>query len=326
MGQTDTVKVLVAEDESSIREIFQALLEERSDCEVVVACDGEEALRKVASYQPDLLITDLKMPRMDGEELSDRAIQIQPDLTILVETGNPSLECAVRLMQRGAVDFISKPFDLDDLERRIEQAFDKSRARRSQRSVQAIVGSLMAALEAKDPYLKSHSERVSRLATQLGRDVGLDALEVERLGWAALVHDVGKIGVSETVLHKPGKLTEEEFTEMKRHPVYSAEIIRPLAHLKGGDPTVRAIYHHHERMDGKGYPDGIKGEAIPLLSRLISVCDVFDALSSDRPYRKALGEEKIREIIEDLSGDHLDEQLAAVFLRNLNRYRSDVVY
>ena len=319
----DTVKVLVAEDESAIRSIFEAVLEERGDCELLFACDGEEALRKVASFQPDLLITDLKMPFMNGEELSVRALQLKPELTILVETGNPSLDSAVRMMRNGVVDFISKPFVLEDLRSRVDQAFVRSRQRRGNRSVDAIVESLMAALAAKDPYLKVHSEHVSRMAVRLGKEIGLDTVQIERLEWASLVHDVGKLGISETILHKPGKLTDEEFKEMKKHPIYSAEIIRPLAHLKGGEETVKAVYHHHERLDGSGYPDGVTADQIPLFSRIISICDVFDALSSDRPYRAAMDDDKILEIIRSSTGNHLDEELVEVFLRNLDAYKSD---
>ena len=319
------LKVLVADDEAAIRSFLGAVLEERGDCDFQFASDGEEAFRKIATYQPDLLITDLSMPGMGGEELADRVIQIQPDLTILVETGNATLESAVRLMREGVVDLITKPFRIEDLRGRLDRAFEKSRSRRSTRFVDAIVNSLMTALAAKDRYLKTHSENVSILSRLLGRDFGLSARELECLEWGALIHDVGKIGISETVLHKPGKLTDEEFAEMKLHPTYSAQIIRPLALFKGGEATVKAVYHHHERIDGTGYPAGIAGKEIPSLAKIISVCDVFDALSSDRPYRRALNGEQIRKIIQDAGGTHLDPELVSIFLQNIETYKNDVL-
>ena len=321
---SEPIRVLIADDEPAVRSLFEAILGERGDCEWQLASDGEEAFRKVAAYQPDVLITDLKMPRMSGEELTARAVELQPSLTVLVETGNPTLEGAVSVMRQGAVDFITKPFTLEDLRERLDRAFRRSRVRRTERPVAAIVESLVAALGTKDPYLEKHSRRVAILAGCLGRDGGLAPERVAEVEWAALVHDVGKIGISDAVLHKPGKLTDEEFREMKRHPIYSAEIVRPLARLHGGEGTVRAVYHHHERIDGRGYPDGIAGESIPLFSRIIGVCDTYDAMASQRPYRPALGERKILDILREVAGTQLDAGLVQVFLQNVNRYRDEI--
>ncbi|MEM7234655.1 MAG: HD domain-containing phosphohydrolase [Planctomycetota bacterium] len=319
------MKVLVADDESAVRSVLGALLEEREDCESRFVGDGEEAFREIAKWQPDVLITDLNMPRMSGEELTSRALQIQPQLAVLVETGNPTVEGAVDLMRRGVLDFVTKPFSIDDVRERIDRCVQESVSRRQDRSVDAIVESMLNALEAKDAYLRVHSERVAYTARCLGEDLGVSGEQLDWLEWSGLVHDVGKIGTPDLVLHKPGKLSEAEFDEMKKHPVYSAEIVRPLAHLKGGEDTVRAIYHHHERIDGRGYPDGIGGEEIPKFSKIISVCDTYDAITSNRPYRDAQADEKTRGIMIDCRGTQLEAEYVDCFLGNLKRYKNYVL-
>jgi putative two-component system response regulator len=173
----------------------------------------------------------------------------------------------------------------------------------------------MMALETKDPYLRNHSNRVALLSKELSLAAGLpeeEALVVER---AALVHDLGKIGVPEVILHKPGPLTREEFEYIKKHPVYSAEIIRPL---KAFAPCVHHVYHHHERIDGSGYPEGLKGNDIPLGARIIAVCDAHDAMASDRPYRPALTPDTILRNLLAARGTHLDGDLVDLFLSKVN--------
>ncbi|MBI4603669.1 MAG: response regulator [Planctomycetes bacterium] len=306
------VKILIAEDEPTMLSLMSTILEGQEGCVLRVAANGEEALERVRGEHPDLLITDLKMPRMGGEELTSRALSLQPDLTILVATGNGTLESAVDLMKRGVFDYITKPFDVDDFLTRVGRAVEKVRMMPLSPDSQAIIGSLMRALETKDPYLKNHSSRVASLARQLGLDLGLsyrDALLVERAG---LVHDLGKIGVPEAILNKQGPLTAEEYDQVKRHPIYSADIVRPLKEFK---ECLREVYHHHERMDGKGYPDGLAGEDIPLGARILSVCDTYDAMASDRPYRSGLPEETIRAKLLEARGSHLEGDFVDVFLK-----------
>lgn len=318
------MKVLIADDEPAVLSLIGTIVEERGDCELHVAADGCEAFDKLARHRPDLLITDLKMPSMGGEELTARARELQPDLTILVETGNPTVEGAVRLMKDGVFDFVTKPFELEDLERRIDLALDHSRKGRGEHSVDATVNSLMAALGRKDPYLREHSYRVSDLARHLGRRLGLSAEEVKHLSWAALVHDVGKIGVPGTILHKKGRLSDAEFELIKRHPIYSWEIIRPIAYQYGGKSTEAVVYHHHERIDGQGYPDGLRGNEIPLGARIICVCDSYDAMASDRPYRSRLPEAEIREILRKCSGTQFEGGIVQEFLQQLDEYEAYV--
>jgi putative two-component system response regulator len=308
---TDAVKVLIADDEPMMLSLMSSILEARGDCRLSLATNGEEALSKLVIEAPDLLITDLKMPRMGGEDLTAQALSLRPELTVLITTGNGTLDGAVRLMKTGVFDFITKPFLVNDFLASVDKAVQKIRSVPVTRDALAIVRSLMMALETKDPYLKNHSNRVAVLSKNLALAVGLteeESLVIER---AALVHDLGKIGVPEAILHKPGPLTREEFEHIKKHPVYSAEIIRPL---KAFVPCIAHVYHHHERLDGTGYPDGLKGNEIPLGARIIAVCDAHDAMASDRPYRPALSPEEIRRNLISARGTHLEGDLVDLFL------------
>jgi len=175
-----------------------------------------------------------------------------------------------------------------------------------------LVRSLVATVDQKDPYTSGHSIRVGFYATQLGRDLGLNREELQMLEWSALLHDVGKIGIRDEVLKKPGKLTEEEFAHIKEHPVRSYEVVRRVPQLAG---ALDGIRHHHERFDGSGYPDGLAGRNIPLQARIVQVADIFDALTSSRSYRTAFDWRKAINIIEDEAGTTVDPELAAVFAR-----------
>jgi len=322
----EKLKVLVAEDEAPVRAVLGHILSARPDCEVRFASDGAAALDTIARYRPDLLITDLAMPRMGGAELAERALGLDPDMTVVVETGNVSLPGAIDLLRRGVSDLVTKPFAIDDLTDCLHRAVETSRDRRKRRSTRAAITSLLSALEAKDPNLRGHAERVAVYARELGRDAGLDPQSCERLMWAALVHDVGKIGVPESILHKPGPLNEEEFREIKRHPERSAEIIRPLFRRASDEQIVLAVYHHHERIDGSGYPSGLAGEAIPLLARVLAVCDVWDALRSDRVYRPRLPFEDARGMLELGRGGQLEADLVDLFLARVGAYEDHVRY
>ena len=179
-----------------------------------------------------------------------------------------------------------------------------------QRSIyQSLVG-LCAAIEAKDPYTRGHSERVGAFSRRLAERLGLRADDVERIGQAGLLHDIGKIGVPESVLRKPGALDEDEWAVMRRHPVVGAQIVAPFEMLAGIDTLIR---HHHERFDGSGYPDGLCGEAVPLGCRIIAVADVYDALTSDRPYRRAWSHDRAMLALSEQAGRALDSRVVAAF-------------
>jgi HD-GYP domain-containing protein (c-di-GMP phosphodiesterase class II) len=174
-----------------------------------------------------------------------------------------------------------------------------------------VVRSLALALDARDHYTRGHSEWVAKYSVQIAQAMHCSEQEMEKMELAALLHDVGKIGVKDSILRKPSKLTPEEFAAVQRHPVSSAEIIQPVAYLRDLTPAVR---HHHERYDGKGYPDGLSGEAIPFTARIITVADSFEAMTSDRPYRRALTFEKALAEIKRCTGSQFDPEVVEVFL------------
>lgn len=311
----DTIKILLVDDEPTLLGFMNSILEGHDSYSIESAADGEQALAMFRQRPPDLLITDLVMPRLSGERLIEEARLLKPDLTVVVATGNGTVQGAVNLMRAGIFDFLAKPFQIDELLLCIERATERIRWAPLSRDSQAIVGALMAALEAKDPYLKNHSSRVAAYSRQLSLDLGLsfrEALLIERAG---LVHDLGKIGVPEAVLHKTTALNTEEFAQIKKHPGFSAGIIRPLKDLQ---ECVREVYHHHERIDGLGYPDNLKGAEIPVGARIIAVCDAFDAMASDRPYRPGMPLARIREALLAARGTQLEGDYVEAFLKRMD--------
>lgn len=316
--EEDRIKFLIAEDEPAVQSLLCSVLEERDFHDVQVARDGQEAIERLSVLRPDILITDLKMPRMDGEELARRALLLQPDITILVTTGNGTVENAVRMLKGGVFDFITKPFSIQALISSIDRGVERTRNLAELHGVRDVVEALVAALESKDIYLKGHSRRVSRLSGLIAGKLGWPRRQVRLLEYAALVHDVGKIGIREEILNKPGPLTPSEMELMKKHPVYSRDILRPVAFLREVLPDV---YHHHERWQGGGYPEGLKGEAIPLGARIITVADSYDAMASDRAYRPAMSEKEILEVYRRLRGTQFDPALVDLFLRHFQEIK-----
>ena len=190
-----------------------------------------------------------------------------------------------------------------------------SYARKLQEAGLQTVAALVRAMEAKDSYTSGHSSRVSQLATELGRYVDLEESQVQILEWAGLLHDIGKIGIRENVLTKPGRLTKEEFEHIKSHPVQSCNVLEPIESLRNVIPAVR---HHHEHWDGSGYPDGLVGEDIPLLARILQIADVYDALTSNRSYRQAMTDTRARQVLRSEAGTTLDPRLVGAFLKLLD--------
>ncbi len=182
------------------------------------------------------------------------------------------------------------------------------------------IRALAAAIDAKDPYTKGHSERVSEMSVVLAQELNLSDNDIENIEYTALLHDIGKIGIDDSILGKKGSLTDQEFDKIKEHTIMGANIIQPVDFLKN---SYRAIYHHHERYNGKGYPDGIKSEDIPILARIIAVADAYDAMSSDRPYRKKLSKDKILKELKDQSGKQFDPEIVKALISVLDREREE---
>lgn len=310
----EKLDVLIAEDDASVRDLISAIFEEEGWSTPTLAEDGLQALELLRKQPWDILITDLNMPRLSGDDLVVAALDEQPDLTILVITGNGTIDKAVSLMKNGVFDFLTKPYSLDHFLMSVKRARDRVLNLNEVKGIRQVIDALLAAVESKDRYLNGHSFRVSDFAVGLGRVAGLDRKELTMLEYAGKLHDVGKIGIHEDILNKTGKLTAEEFEIMKTHPVLSHDIVAPIQFL---EPCLPTILHHHERIDGHGYPHGISGNNIPLGARIISVVDSFDAMTTTRSYRAAMPQEKVLGIIREVAGTQLDPELAHLFLDNL---------
>ena len=292
---------LIVDDEPRLRQVLVHLM--RNDgFTCLEAGNGEEALAHLEKQTVTLIMSDLRMPRMDGLELLRRVRGRWPDTAVVMITAVADVEVAVSCLAIGAMDYLTKPFHLEEVRARVAQALEKRRlvmenrgyqeslqekvavqARRLEELFLASVQSLAEALEVKDPYTRGHSVRVSHYSMVIARELGLEGELLRQIELGGHVHDIGKIGVREDVLNKPGKLTDAEYEHIMTHPVVGWRILAPLL----GDTPValNIVRSHHERFDGRGVPDRLAGEQIPFEARIAAVADSFDAMTSDRPYR-----------------------------------------
>ncbi|HEX5149153.1 MAG TPA: HD domain-containing phosphohydrolase, partial [Candidatus Limnocylindrales bacterium] len=285
----DRPLVLVVEDDLANRALLERILE-REGYRTTSAGDGEAALLAVGEHAPDLVLLDIGLPRLDGYEVTRRLRAHVRTLTvpIILLTGRSGLEDVVEGLDAGADDFLSKPFRAPELLARIRSALRLRQALVRMDAAHTAVAALANAVEAKDPSTERHCQRLANLAARLGAQAGLEGIELEAVAYGALLHDVGKIGVPEAILTKPGPLDVDEWELMRRHPEIGERICLPLASAGTFSPIVR---HHHERWDGRGYPDGLRGEAIPLGARIVAIADAYDAMTNDRPYKRAMSHE-----------------------------------
>jgi response regulator RpfG family c-di-GMP phosphodiesterase len=292
---------LIVDDEPRLRQVMVHLM--RSDgFQCIEAGNGIEALEQLANFQVTLVLSDLRMPKMDGFELLREIRDHYPDSAVVMITAVADVEIAVNCLAIGAADYVIKPYQLEDVRARVAQALEKRRlilenrayresleervqqqARRLEELFLASVQSLAEALELKDPYTRGHSIRVSQYSSVIARSMGLAGEMLRQIELGGHVHDIGKIGVRETVLNKPDRLTPEEYQHIMTHPVLGWRILAPLL---GDTPNaLNIVRSHHERFDGRGTPDGLTGTEIPLEARIAAAADAFDAMTSDRPYR-----------------------------------------
>lgn len=279
-------KVLIVDDNSTNVELISVQLKP-FNYEVTKSYGGEEALEMIRKEPPDLILLDLMMPRMSGYEVcrilkTDPATRLIP---IIIVTALRELDDKIKAIELGADDFLMKPFNKLELTTRVRSLLRMKELYDSLELSEAVVFTLAEALEAKDVYTRGHSERVAKYSILLGKQLGLKPAELEDLRRGALLHDIGKVGVKEAVLNKQDKLTQEEIAHIRTHPARGYEICKRLKSFKNVLPVIR---NHHERWDGAGYPDGLKGEEIPLPARICFVTDAFDAMTSNRPYRKGM--------------------------------------
>jgi putative two-component system response regulator len=305
MPETTRTRCLVVEDNESLCSAVARGLT-LLGCECRQAASGREALESLRrDPDVDVVISDVRMPELDGVQLLAAVREQYPDTAVVMLTGVADVDTAVECLQAGAYDYIVKPFQLTQLHTRIRHALDKRRLILENRRYQAHLAELVHqqatrieelflegiqaivhALEAKDRYTQGHSARVAEYAVATARQLGLDAELVQLIELGAELHDVGKIGVDDAILHRAGPLTPDEFQHVQQHTVIGARILQPL--LKNALPALDIVRSHHERIDGHGLPDGLRGEAIPLHARLVAVVDAFDAMTTARSYRAGM--------------------------------------
>jgi len=329
--------VLVVDDEPLIREsLAEFLLSRGFFCET--AASGKEALGVLQSKSFELVITDMRMPDLNGLQLLEHLTHKDPDAAIIMITGVNEVDTAVHAMKKGAADYITKPFNLDKVSSSITRALHLRQLRmdnkKNTQSLEVIVRKkstalnmalenikehddiilevLAKALDARGHETHSHSKRVQAYTVRLAQQFGIRSKRLEDLSRGALLHDIGKIGISDTILLKPGTLEPDEQMKMRRHPIIGSQILQGVKFL---DQVSKMVLHHHERYDGLGYPMGLKAEEIPMEARLFAVMDTYDAMTSDRPYRKALSPEIARREITSKAGSQFDPDAVREFLK-----------
>ena len=335
--------VLLVDDEPSIHGPIRRFLQQQGYV-VSSATRGDEALDLLGRQPVSCLLLDVQLPDGSGVELVPRILAIEPDIAILMLTAATDATTATLCMQRGAVDYLTKPVDLEVLGRAIRRALDQGtrprhgpasrllerevtvrsaelrqeRGRLERLSI-ATLEALVNALEAKDPFLRGHSARVADLSAMVAAELGADDEEIERVRTAGRLHDIGKIGIREDILNKQGPLTDEEYEHVKRHVVVGSQILSPLVHLQ---EIIAYVRGHHERWDGQGYPDALAGAAIPFGARIIGAVEIYDALTTSRPYQEKMDAHFAVERLGDLIGTMIDPEVYRALAAVVNRHQA----
>lgn len=323
--------ILVVDDDTSNLRMASHILSEQG---MRVSClkSGEDTLTFLESNRPDLVLLDIHMTGMDGFETlaAMREKGATADIPVIFLTADDDAETETRGLEAGAMDFIKKPFIPEVLMLRVRHTVDLIRlqsdlanevAKKTAEVIQQhekvekmsrqIVKTISGAIDAKDTYTNGHSTRVAEYAREIARRVGFSEKQQDDIYMMGLLHDVGKIGIPEAIINKPSRLTDEEYAEIKTHPLVGASILRNITEFP--QLAVGARWHH-ERFDGKGYPDGLSGEDIPLEARIIAIADAYDAMSSRRSYRDVLSQEFVRGELVKGKGSQFDPQLTEVML------------
>ncbi len=318
-------RVLVVDDTESVRTVFQRLLIADGH-EVMMAADGVAALDAVREYHPDVILLDVNLPGLDGLEVcrrlkDDPATRLTP---VVLVTGQAGLSDRIRGIEAGADEFLSKPVHPHELRVRVRSLTRLKHLIDELDSAEAAFMSLALTIEARDPSTNGHCERLARYAVQLGRELGLPDTDLGALHRGGYLHDVGKVGVPDAVLLKAGPLTPEEWAVMRRHPEIGDTLCAPLQSLRRVRPI---ILGHHERLDGSGYPAGLRGDEVPLLAQIVGIVDVYDALTSARPYRDAwTSAEAIRNLRQDAERGKFALSHVEAFLDTLSAKAPSVVH
>jgi len=306
-------KVVIADDEAVCTDLASRLMR-RLGYDVTVVTDGAMALECVARDAPDVILLDAQMPHIDGFEVCRRlkAASCTRLIPVVLVTGLTTTEDRVRGIEAGADDFLSKPFHVEELAARVRSLMRVKRFTDELESAESVILSLALTIEARDPYTKGHCERLARYSTVLGRQLGLASDEIAALYRGGYLHDIGKIAVPDKVLFKRSSLSSAECALMRQHTVIGDNLCLPMHSLRLVRPIVR---HHHERLDGSGYPDGLCGNEIPLLAQIVGIVDAYDAMTTTRPYRQAWPAERaFEELWHDVAEGLKSRDLVDVFI------------
>ena len=329
-------RILIVDDESEITEILADLLCETYQCSK--AGTAEQALMCLQNQEFELVISDITMPGMSGLDMIPHVKEISPNTVVVMISGMQTVESAIGALRLGAFDYLMKPFDLRQVEAGVKRALEhhelivakqryenhleelvEQRTAELDRALDSLedayrstLRALTAALETRDSETHGHSERVVSYSLRLGREYGLNRDEMKALEFGSLLHDIGKIGVPDLILRKPGKLTDEEWVRMKEHPLHGQQILRGIEFLKG---AARVVAQHHEKWDGSGYPLGLRQLDIDVCARIFSVADAFDAITSDRVYRRGKSYEAAAEELDEWAGRQFDPKVVEAFHR-----------
>ncbi len=329
-------RILIVDDEVEITEILADLLSEDYEC--IRAGSAEQALALLHENEFQLVISDITMPGMSGLEMIPHVKALSPDTVVVMISGMQTVESAIGALRLGAFDYLMKPFDLRQVEAVVKRALEhydlvvakqryenhleelvEQRTAELDRALNSLEGAyrstlkaLTAALETRDSETHGHSERVVSYSLRLGREYGLNSDELKSLEFGSLLHDIGKIGVPDSILRKPAKLTDEEWVRMREHPLHGQQILRGIEFLQG---AARVVAQHHEKWDGSGYPLGLRGEDIDICARIFAVADAFDAITSDRVYRRGKSYEAAAQELDDWAGRQFDPKVVEAFHR-----------
>jgi putative two-component system response regulator len=330
------MEILLADDDNKILKSLTNILSiQGHNCKPT--SDGFEAVNEYKKNNYDCVLLDIEMPRINGIEAAKTMLSINPDVSIIMVTAFKDLDIIRSTMRVGAYDYLVKPVLPEELGRVLEKVKERNFLLRIRRDYQTeleskvkeqrekiekkmleTITSLVNALEAKDPYQEGHSKQVKEIALEIANKLEYSNKEKEMLSYAALIHDIGKVGIPDSILMKPETLTEKEYAIMKKHPEIGEFIINPSIRNK---KILNAVLHHHERYDGNGFPDGLKGEKIPQSARILAIADSLSAMISKRPYRKGLSKEKIVRELRKNSGTQFDPKLVKICLNLIEEGR-----